>query len=96
MKSGLATASFRWQEMDRNLLIFQGFFISLDCVLNNIAILVDTEKKKQKISYHSMDSQTKTYGMGSQAFITTNALTIDNYVNYSAFSSLSVCACASS
>lgn len=48
MKSGLATASFRWQEMDRNLLIFQGFFISLDCVLNNIAILVDTEKKNKK------------------------------------------------
>lgn len=48
MKSGLATASFRWQEMDTNLLIFQGFFISLDCVLNNIAILVDTKKKKKK------------------------------------------------
>lgn len=51
MKSRLATASFRWQEMDTNLLIFQGFFISLDCVLNNIAILVDTEKKtKNKLS----------------------------------------------
>lgn len=48
MKSRLATASFRWQEMGTNLLIFQGFFISLDCVLNNIAILVDTEKKKTK------------------------------------------------
>lgn len=48
MKSRLATASFRWQEMDTNLLIFQEFFISLDCVLNNIAILADTEKKNKK------------------------------------------------